>query len=611
MYNSRRRRSIPTTNNQINIDKISRAKIAPITKHYNEKLFEGTDENYNYMAIEDVKDNNITKRNRVLTKYENRNPLQSGNIALYDIRQNDPNLEYANNKLQEDMIKKSRDKVDSKWNGLFNDYRGVKHTSDVVYGYNPALPKSETNKPNKPNSNIYRNHNNDDKVLYTDSGRAFVEDNPIIVDDRIIQQNAYNYQDRPYSTESEKVMTAYNLQRDKHIQERTQRQIDSDRRFKREGLPFDRYNQGRRKGSNTPNTYYSGLTNNKERYAHQNVSTIINDRIMTKPSSSKIIDAVDEKYEAETRYNTDADDRYKYGENKTNNYIDYIYPTIAESVYSRHHEDEDTREFINDNDILNQTQVSNHLVRNMKRDKRFNEQLQTNNHIMVHNRGSVKDYYDDPNNSITAFVNTSYKNDVVSRNTVYKFGDKYLQLTQNNRLFDDKSNDEILVTEIPISKLPIETRKRLISDERINVQNGQIMPLFYDEFKDIDDYVVANPDKTSRVTIDELFKRYRFDNSVKSILEKDIYEIDSFVDNNIYDKLSENIRQRIVTDKEGRLARDPLDDYSIVYDDIIETQNREKRKEEFNQSKRSYGYTPKMFNNSSNKSSFYVGFNNK
>ena len=161
MYNSRRRRSIPTTNNQINIDKISRAKIAPITKHYNEKLFEGTDENYNYMAIEDVKDNNITKRNRVLTKYENRNPLQSGNIALYDIRQNDPNLEYANNKLQEDMIKKSRDKVDSKWNGLFNDYRGVKHTSDVVYGYNPALPKSETNKPNKPNSNIYRNHNND------------------------------------------------------------------------------------------------------------------------------------------------------------------------------------------------------------------------------------------------------------------------------------------------------------------------------------------------------------------------------------------------------------------------------------------------------------------
>ena len=66
-----------------------------------------------------------------------------------------------------------------------------------------------------------------------------------------------------------------------------------------------------------------------------------------------------------------------------------------------------------------------------------------------------------------------------------------------------------------------------------------------------------------------------------------------------------------MTDKEGRLARDPLDDYSIVYDDIVETQNREKRKEEFNQSKRSYGYTPKMFNNSSNKSSFYVGFNNK
>ena len=155
----------------------------------------------------------LSKTNRCLTKYENKNPNMN-DIALYDTRIYDLNASnvprLADNVIYKNQMERARSKIQQAHTDLlpaFDMTNSPSLSSSLSSGsftgngtyYNPNLPISETNKP-PPNLT------------------------PTLTDERI----SYHTNERPWNYESDRANIAYDLQRSPEIIERNRRQHEAD-----------------------------------------------------------------------------------------------------------------------------------------------------------------------------------------------------------------------------------------------------------------------------------------------------------------------------------------------------------------------------------------------
>ena len=143
----------------------------------------------------------LQRRNRVLTKYENK-ANETNDIALYNTRTHALNAEDVagldNLQLHKEGMERARSKVKQRW----EDYVPQENSNQNVFNgnvFNPGLPISETNKP----SQGYKAGMVDERLGWFTNGREF-------------------------RYESDIANNAYNLQRSQEIIDRNRRQAEAD-----------------------------------------------------------------------------------------------------------------------------------------------------------------------------------------------------------------------------------------------------------------------------------------------------------------------------------------------------------------------------------------------
>jgi len=525
----------------------------------------------------------LSRTNRVISKYENRNPNMRDE-ALYHIRGKD-DLNYLNQPQMADNVlhKRQMAKATNKVKQHIDDqipYQGKTgsgHTNvfnpnmeiDYYSSYNPNLPISDTNMP-LPQKEPYR------------------------VDER---DNWYNNSmQRTYIDESDRSRMAYNLQRSQDIKDRNMRQAEaSDAFFKR--TKKNRWIEDK-----------MGYVKRAEQgtFTNENELTELNNRLDPTVTSKETYDVRTRKYEPEyiTRREIKSDignnfeqlwergivniasGKERFNTNSIDNRItnlfdspfEYITSTILnfldpfkKVVTNKHSDRKDIHDSYGDPVSLGYSNNSPDLGTPERHRGRPD-------HVLVVRKGEINEMYPDENYDATApsALLTNPCDFGVER--IYAVFDgptfKIIQTRNDRNMLADENYEEILVTDLPIEVIDDKFRMKV---QTYNPSTNRDKPLLleYEDFIQLSEWCNSHPEFQTRYERDQIHMRNRhFD------IEEELNRSVVFADEKVYTDLAENSRRHQSDKLKGRFGEE-----QIIYDNIaanVAHENDIKNKQHYN-----------------------------
>lgn len=507
-----------------------------------------TDVNYTDMKESSL----INSRRHIASKFNNHNP-GNNNIALYDTRIFTKNAEnFIPGEMQRNLMNRAKSKI-------------TMNNTDMMpknNNYNPNLPTSETNTYNAK---------------------------PTLLDDRIIESNAFINRDFNYA--SDRANAAYDLQRSDYMKEKLQRQVESDKLFNHHSQ-IKRYDETKQTYKNQYKDELYKLSDEELKNINKN-----NDRnTLTEKDLQESFITSRNEFNANDINNLHND---VYGnfindyarDMRTNFELDTINSRIEQFrdnirpkgilVESFDYITRTIENFLgwNKKDNVNDITVNQELLtRSSYGDenyKTFDQSLMSSlqpfmsdyynrfrvepDHVLILNNKQVRDVYEDDDFSNTALsaVTMDEFNTGLTRSMAVVDNDKlvYIQKIKNDSLFDNEDeDDDYVVVELPVEKLDINIRSKL-RKYNTSTNRDKIVELSYDDFIIMNDYINQHPELKKRYNREQLHARVRMSDYDKGIV--DGYESDSmFVDNKVYNNLKDNSRRRIELHQKGRVNKD-------------------------------------------------------
>ena len=495
----------------------------------------------------------LSQTNRVLTKYENKEPITM-DIALYNTRTHALNAEEVpgldNLQLHKAQMERARSKVKQR----YEDYIPQENSNQNVFNgdiYNPQLPISATNQPTE----TYK---------------------PGFVDERL----GWHTNTREFRYESDIANNAYNLQRSPEIIERNRRQAEADDAL------FNRHQKSRwvepkqayrDRGYLPKYELDQFVQHDSSRYNErqvgnvdkENYNTVIRSQKLHDPESlNKIRPIVDQSFEPQfnhyqiqqgiKRFN-DAKDPLSKKSHVVNeaftptstksglfmNFASMLYTTVAESLKSifgseqknPQHPTINTRSEYEDSghrmqcQLLDNPNVYDDVFESFK--EKFGYKPQ---HLLIMRDGSIPAIYPDEDFSNTAPVfitKDPFGNGLVK--TICIFDDnkfKLIQKYQQDAIFTgdhQRVNDDYIVSEIPLTSLPAQMRER-IETQNLNSKRDKTLDLTYNDFIAFSDFVVKHIETCDRVQFADIWRKIRgnkFDEEIVNAFDNRKVLVDS------------------------------------------------------------------------------------
>lgn len=474
----------------------------------------------------------LSKTNRVLSKYENHNPITM-DIALYNTRTHSLNAEDVpgldNLQLHKSQMERARSKVKQR----YEDYIPQVNSNQNVFNgdiYNPQLPISETNQPQIPYSAGFV----DERLEYFTNGREFRYPSDIA-------NNAYNLQRSPEILErNRRQAEADDALYNRHQKPRwvEPKQAYRDRGF----LPTYSFDEFTKQDASKSNQRQVG---NVER---ETFNTVIRSQKVHDPESlNKIRPIVNQSFEPQFNHQQIQQGLKRFNDNKDplskkthvvneafeplntksgffTNLASMFYTTVAESLKSIFNSEpkQPQHPLINsrsnyDNNghrvqcqIMDNPNVYDSVFEQYK--EKFGYKPQ---HLLIVRDGMIPAVYPDEDYSNTAPVfitKDPFGNGIIR--TICIFEDnkfKLLQKYQSDAVFngDDKRvGDDYIISEIPIEALPTQMKER-IKQQNFDTKRDKTLDLTYDDFIAFSDYVVKHINTTDRVSFADIWRKIR------------------------------------------------------------------------------------------------------
>lgn len=473
----------------------------------------------------------LSKTNRVLTKYENKD-ASTVDIALFNTRTHSLNAEDVPGLDNLQIHKQGMEAARSKVKQRYQDFIPQENSNPNVFNadvYNPQLPISETNYP----SMTYK------------AGLA---------DERL----SWFTNDRPFRYESDIANDAYNMQHSPDIIERNRRQAEADDALyhRHQKSRWVEPKQAYRVRAYDPNydldefvKHDSSKSCDRQvgNLSKENYNTVIRSKHIQGPESfNKIKNDVNQSFEPKynhlqiqqslKRFN-DARDPISKQSHDVNeaftptstksgifaSFAERMYTTVAESLKNiltpTKHKPE--HPLINErNDYQKRPHNTVCLLDNPNvwdtMFEQYKEQFGYKPlHLVLVRDGSIPAVFpdEDYSNTAPAFIAKSPFDDGLTR-TIVIFDDnkfKILQKYSENCIFRGDNRPvgtDYIVSEIPLEDMPAQMRER-IQRQNMNSKRDKALDLTYNDFIAFSDYVVRNIDTADRVKFADIWRKIR------------------------------------------------------------------------------------------------------
>ena len=513
----------------------------------------------------------LSKRNRCLTKYENKAPNMN-DIALYDTRNYDINAQnvptLADNVLHKRQMERAQSKVEQAHMDMLPSF-GINSTNGIYY--NPNLPISETNKP--PPNMI-----------------------PTLVDERI----SYYTNERSWNYESDRANIAYDLQRSPEILERNRRQQEADdalfRRHKKNRWVEPKMAYMNRQYDPT----YSIDEFTKKQSEKENERTILTpihakeafvktrigfDESDINHLNKEIYGSFQPEYsrQANEMYNRDTlksrMEQFQPTENDISssvkgtvvNAASYITDTITSffgwnkqgSKSSPTKFKDENIQYDEDGSITYADKYNNPTSSEVNTE--FHHDVERfyykPDHILIVKNGNIPEIYPDENHDYTAvsFVQADPLNTGIIRTIVLKDDAKFkiIQKRDDDAIFtgDNRPYGEDFVSiDIPINAIDDKIRER-IKKYNMDTKRDKVIELTYADFIAFSDFIIEHPEIQQRLKFSDLHQRVRTNKYDEDIITN-FEGKKTFVDEKVYKVINNNIRNKQIKSNTGRIDKE-------------------------------------------------------